>query len=376
MIAGVSGGLAEYANVDPLLIRVVFAILTVFGGLGVVIYGICWLLLPREDQPHSIAEAALQRGRSGGTILTALALVLAVALTGTFVWSGRLSNLALLILALAAAAYLYRRREEARPPEQRPAASQPPADYLTAPDIGTASMAAVNAEAERIAAARIARESLGLPEPEREPEPASPPKLRERSLLTPIVLSVLVAFFGIAVAVGDWLTIREYLAVALGILGLGVLISTFYGKATGLILVGIPLAAALAISSLIPMSTHGGYGTDTWRPPNAGAIERNYELNGGSMLIDLSKVDFGSTTVDTNVKLGVGRAEVTLPPDVDVTVEGKISGGELRLMGHENNGPRVSATRTDLGADGRGGGSLHIKADIGFGQLVVHRATA
>ncbi|HVX46120.1 MAG TPA: PspC domain-containing protein [Mycobacteriales bacterium] len=368
MVAGVAGGLAEYARVDPLLIRVVFAILSVFGGLGVVIYGVCWLLLPREDERHSIGAAALQRGRSGGTVITAITLVIAVTVTGTFVWSGRFSDLALLILVLGAAVYLYRRRDEAPPAETAPA--EPAADYLSAPDIGTASMAAVDAEADRIATEQIARESMGLPDPVPEP------KQRERSLLTPIVLSALVIFYGAAVAAGGWLTIREYLAIGLGILGAGVLISTFYGRAIGLILVGIPLTAALAISSLIPMTAHGGYGTDTWRPPNIRSIDRNYQLNAGSMLLDLSNVDFRSNTVDTHLKLGIGRAEVTVPPDVDVTVDGKASGGELRIMGHETNGPRISSSRTDLGSDGRGGGTLHIKADLGFGQLVVHRAAA
>ena len=46
MVAGVCGGLAEYFNVDATLIRVIFLILAVFGGSGLVIYLAMWILVP------------------------------------------------------------------------------------------------------------------------------------------------------------------------------------------------------------------------------------------------------------------------------------------------------------------------------------------
>jgi phage shock protein C len=46
MLAGVCGGLAEYFNVDATLIRVLFLILAVFGGTGLVIYIVMWLIVP------------------------------------------------------------------------------------------------------------------------------------------------------------------------------------------------------------------------------------------------------------------------------------------------------------------------------------------
>ena len=46
MLAGVCGGLAEYFNVDATLIRVLFLILAVFGGSGLVIYVVMWLIVP------------------------------------------------------------------------------------------------------------------------------------------------------------------------------------------------------------------------------------------------------------------------------------------------------------------------------------------
>lgn len=46
MVAGVAGGLAEYFDVDPTLIRALFVIVTLLGGSGVLIYIILWLIMP------------------------------------------------------------------------------------------------------------------------------------------------------------------------------------------------------------------------------------------------------------------------------------------------------------------------------------------
>jgi phage shock protein C len=46
MLGGVCGGLAEYFNLDVTLIRVLFLILAVFGGSGLVIYVVMWIIVP------------------------------------------------------------------------------------------------------------------------------------------------------------------------------------------------------------------------------------------------------------------------------------------------------------------------------------------
>lgn len=56
MVAGVAGGIAEYLHVDPNLVRLGFAVLTVFGGLGILLYLAAWVILPEESEDTSIAE--------------------------------------------------------------------------------------------------------------------------------------------------------------------------------------------------------------------------------------------------------------------------------------------------------------------------------
>jgi len=47
-VAGVCGGLAEYFNLDPTLIRVLFVILAVLGGSGVILYLAMWIIVPKQ----------------------------------------------------------------------------------------------------------------------------------------------------------------------------------------------------------------------------------------------------------------------------------------------------------------------------------------
>jgi phage shock protein C len=48
MLAGVAGGLANYLGLDPTILRIAFVVLTVFGGSGVILYIVFWLLMPEE----------------------------------------------------------------------------------------------------------------------------------------------------------------------------------------------------------------------------------------------------------------------------------------------------------------------------------------
>lgn len=56
MIAGVCGGVAAYFSVDANLIRLLAAVLVLFGGAGLFIYMAGWLLLPEQGQDTSIAQ--------------------------------------------------------------------------------------------------------------------------------------------------------------------------------------------------------------------------------------------------------------------------------------------------------------------------------
>ncbi len=50
MIAGVCGGLAEFFDIDPTLVRLIFVLLTLMGGHGILLYIILMIVMPSENQ--------------------------------------------------------------------------------------------------------------------------------------------------------------------------------------------------------------------------------------------------------------------------------------------------------------------------------------
>ena len=48
-VAGVCGGLAKYLNMDPTVIRVIWAIVSLFAFVGVIAYFVCTLIIPEEQ---------------------------------------------------------------------------------------------------------------------------------------------------------------------------------------------------------------------------------------------------------------------------------------------------------------------------------------
>ena len=48
MICGVCGGIAEYFNIDPTLIRIIWVILSCFWGAGILAYFLCAIIMPNH----------------------------------------------------------------------------------------------------------------------------------------------------------------------------------------------------------------------------------------------------------------------------------------------------------------------------------------
>ena len=49
MLGGVCAGLAEYADVDPTVVRLLYAALTVFTAFsGIILYPVLWIIMPEK----------------------------------------------------------------------------------------------------------------------------------------------------------------------------------------------------------------------------------------------------------------------------------------------------------------------------------------
>jgi phage shock protein PspC (stress-responsive transcriptional regulator) len=77
MLGGVAAGVARYLDIDVVIVRVAFAVLTVFGGSGVLIYLAAWLLIPADDEEHPLAQQwAGRRSPRRNLILIGLGVVI------------------------------------------------------------------------------------------------------------------------------------------------------------------------------------------------------------------------------------------------------------------------------------------------------------
>lgn len=354
VVAGVCGGLGRSLGLDPLLIRVVLAVLVLFGGAGILLYAAGWLLLPEDDGRPSIADRAY-RGAPSGTHRPLLgAIVLTVIVLGTVLgttgsWDGTL----LLVLAVAGIAVWLDRRSAA------PVTYAPPAT-------ATAAAATLPATGQPIAY-----------QPPMAPAPPRP--RRPRSVLLPGTLSVALIAVGVLAAVDNLsdtvVPASAYPALALAVVGVGLVVGARYGRSRLLIVVGVVLALATGAASAVDRIdvTNGRDVNQVLRPASLADLPRAAEFRSGTVTYDLSALDLSSGTAAMDVSIGAGEIIVVVPPDVDVTVSADVGVGEVDLLGRTDDGVGVDRTLQDVGADGSGGGSLDLTLHSGVGNLEVRR---
>ncbi len=54
---GVCGGLAEYLGLDPVAVRLIFVLVTLFGGMGVVAYIVGVIIIPESPEEEKVSNA-------------------------------------------------------------------------------------------------------------------------------------------------------------------------------------------------------------------------------------------------------------------------------------------------------------------------------
>jgi hypothetical protein len=167
-------------------------------------------------------------------------------------------------------------------------------------------------------------------------------------------------------------TPTHYLALAVGIIGVGLLVGAFLGRARWLIALGIVLTPLLLVASLVHVPYAGGTGAHTYQPSTQSEVLSAYRLTAGQLVLNLRHTTFepGSTTTVT-VTTVVGQIVVAIPPDVTVEVHARSSGGEVRLLGETFDGSPIDVRRS-FPADGSAA-RLVLDLETSFGEVVVRR---
>ena len=394
MVAGVASGLSEYTGVDPVVFRVLFAVLTLFGGAGVLLYLVGWLFLPDEGQEFSPAESLVGRSRGrGGSVTEAALLAAATLLLALLLVHGDGFNVVLLVVVVVGLVLILRNIGERRPSAPSPyaaAAAYPPP--VPQPPYGPAEPGgAAWSTATTAASAGAGPLSTGGPATEAfppypygyppGPPPPPPPRARPaRSILGRVVLSTMLVALGVLAALDGSgaldVSARHYLALALAVIGAGLLAGAWFGRARWLVAVGIPLAVALIAVSTAQDAFRGGTGVRQLHPKAIADVWPRYELGSGSLELDLSGVDFTEQNLHTDVHVGLGNTTVIVPRYVDVTVHARTGLGATDLFDSHSEGAGVERRLSNYGSDGVGGGDLDLTIDMGIGHVEVYRAAA
>jgi phage shock protein PspC (stress-responsive transcriptional regulator) len=67
VFGGIAGGMSQYFNLDPIIIRVIFVVITIMHGVGLILYIILWIVIPEEPYEMAYqAPADIKEGTSPG----------------------------------------------------------------------------------------------------------------------------------------------------------------------------------------------------------------------------------------------------------------------------------------------------------------------
>lgn len=61
IIAGVCGGIGEYADIDPVIVRILFVLLSFGGGSGTLLYIILLIIMPEQGEEEEVKKSEAEK---------------------------------------------------------------------------------------------------------------------------------------------------------------------------------------------------------------------------------------------------------------------------------------------------------------------------
>src|SRR4051812_43752382 len=306
VLGGVAGGLGRYFDIDPIIFRIGFVVLTLAGGAGFIAYVAGWFLVPADPAGGEPADRSKLLTWLGAGILVIAALISLG--NGLFSAGAPLVGLGLVALLFVA---LYRAAED------------------RGDDGG----------------AVLRRVALGL------------------GLIIVAAIAFVIAAFGAAAGGG---TVIAGLIIALGA---GLALTAFTGGQRWLAAPALLLALPLGFVAASGADVKGGSGQRNYRPTSVAELQRGYHLGAGDLRLDLRGVDLPPGRTPVKVDLGIGSVRVFVPKDVCVASNMRVGVGYTRVLDRDNGGfdvdwrhsPREAAGGKRLVIDGHVGiGALQV----------------
>ncbi len=351
ILGGVANGLAVYFGMETWLIRLAFVILSFFGGLGVVLYLAGWLLIPADGVDQSIGERWLEEARAGsrlGIFLIAIALIvllISLDISGTgFAWA-----VALLVLGVL----LYRGETPPVPADT----DQGPLDAPSLPAVS-------------VAGGPAARTT-------RPPRPPRARRVRPPSMLGRYTMAAVLIGVGILALLDNagvlFPDARHYLALAVAIVGAGLLVGSIWGRSRLMIVAGLLLAFMMGIAAIGNAVDAFTDEIRTFAPTTVEDISANYSMDSGTLIVDLTGVDWQDQEITIDAELGAGQLEIKLPADLSAAVNARAGVGQVEVFGRSSEGLGVGRSVTVAGVEGAG--DVTVTARVGAGQIIVTQET-
>jgi len=384
-IAGVAGGLGRHFDIDPTVIRVVLVVLTFFGGAGILLYGVIWLFVAEDGEERAPIEL--------GPDVLKIVLIVASAVALMIVFGTPFFNdswgfgfpFPLLIIGLVVVAIVatrdQRRRNAPAPP--------PPWGSAPAPQEGT-TMSSTDTQSDPNPTTAYQAGYAGdyradQPPPVWMPPPppayVPPPRPRRTGLVlfwpTLALIAIGLGSLGIFDVNGS-VEPSAYVALAVAIIAVMLLIGAFVGRPGGLIALGIFASLGLGLTSAVQASTDWQTGGETLNvtPTRAVAVQDVYTVPNGQITLDLSQVrDVAALDGrEIDVHLNAGEIDVTVPRGVNAVVDADMHfAGDIQVDGSQRSGFDQSLTRTITGSTDPNAPTITLHLDARAGQITVDR---
>lgn len=349
-VAGVGGGVARHLDVDPLLVRVLFVVATLFGGAGLVVYVGLWLLVP-EDGAEAAPVPTTDRVRQ--VALVALAVIGALLLLGDAVGPGDGWPLAV-VAALVGVVLLATRSGGG--PAVPPGATY--SEYTPEARAGVDPSGTVPTEPFGTSYAG----PIGYAPPPPDPRRAGPRLFAGTLALVLLGWGVL----SLLDVTGTELPGAAYPALALATVGAALVLAARWGRGGGLILLGSLALLALTAATVVDRVDAP---TRTITPTSADALPERWSWSAGDYTLDLTDVPVADLDGrDLRIESGVGRVRVVVPAEADVSTRASVGLGGIDLYGIERGGPGQELT---FELDGTGDEQFDLDVQLGVGAIEI-----
>jgi phage shock protein PspC (stress-responsive transcriptional regulator) len=394
VLAGVAGGLGHWLDVDPVIFRVTFGVLTLFGGLGIIAYLIGYLLIPDESTGEALVSSRLlpdlrrlthQQRALLGWGAAGICVLIAVA--------GHRSTTVAVLIIVAAVAVLSARaatpRTQRAQPFSTPQQYGPQREYTQAytppPGSTVPPSAAFTAPAEQQTWQPQQPWEPHQPwEPQQHWQPQQPahrepaaPKflIKDRGRrLNKALISAAVLAVGIYLILGRAgaydPTALSAIAVGVTALGLGLAATAWYARSRGALVLGVLLTALLLTGSAIQGNAGSAVGTRHWTPTATTAIPATYKLGIGHATLDLRQLGPAALGKTIKVTMGVGELSVIVPDGLPISFYAHVPVGDFRIFDNQYDNDPVKQTVYTPGWTAATG--IRIEAQLRIGNVEVN----